>query len=52
LSYLKRWRVDYLKIDRSFVRYLTGAALDLTEEHERELADFGATTGNLRAVHN
>jgi hypothetical protein len=33
-------------------RYLTGAALDLTEEHERELADFGATTGNLRAVHN
>jgi hypothetical protein len=27
-----------------------GAALDLTEE--RELADFGATTGSLRAAHN
>jgi diguanylate cyclase (GGDEF)-like protein/PAS domain S-box-containing protein len=25
-------------------RYLSGAALDLTEEHERPLADFGATT--------
>jgi diguanylate cyclase (GGDEF)-like protein/PAS domain S-box-containing protein len=116
LSYLKSWRVDYLKIDRSFVRdlvtdvsdlaivsaiiamarhlniqvvaegiegwqqleklrqlgcalaqgflfakpapadqcrrYLTGAPLDLTEENDRQLSDFGGTTGDLRAANN
>ncbi len=31
-------------------RYLTGTPLDLTEEQERQLADFGATTGSLRAA--
>jgi diguanylate cyclase (GGDEF)-like protein/PAS domain S-box-containing protein len=29
-------------------RYLTGEPLDLTEEQEHQLSDFGATTGNLR----
>jgi predicted signal transduction protein with EAL and GGDEF domain len=29
-------------------RYLTGEPLDLTEEQERQVSDFGATTGNLR----
>jgi len=112
LSYLKSWRVDYLKIDRSFIRdlvtdasdlaivsaiiamarhlnikvvaegiegwqqlekirqlgcglgqgflfakpmpedqcqrYLSGEPLDLTQEQERQISDFGATTGNLR----
>lgn len=112
LSYLKRWRVDCLKIDRSFIRdvvtdasdlaivsaiiamarhlnikvvaegiegwqqlekvrqlgcglgqgflfakpvpedqchrYLTGEPLDLTQEQERQISDFGATTANLR----
>jgi diguanylate cyclase (GGDEF)-like protein/PAS domain S-box-containing protein len=32
------------------VRYLTGEPLDLTGELEHQLADFGATTGNLRTV--
>lgn len=114
LSYLKRWRVDCLKIDRSFIRdvvtdasdlaivsaiiamarhlnikvvaegiegwqqlekvrqlgcglgqgflfakpvpedqchrYLTGEPLDLTQEQERQISDFGATTGNLRVA--
>ncbi|MBS0419401.1 MAG: EAL domain-containing protein [Proteobacteria bacterium] len=114
LSYLKRWRVDFLKIDRSFVRdlvtdasdlaivsaiiamarhlnikvvaegiegwqqleklrqigcglgqgylfakpvpedqcqrYLTGEPLDLTVEQERQVSDFGATTGNLKVA--
>jgi diguanylate cyclase (GGDEF)-like protein/PAS domain S-box-containing protein len=31
-------------------RYLTGAALDLTEEQEHQRCDFGATTANLRAA--
>jgi predicted signal transduction protein with EAL and GGDEF domain len=30
-------------------RYLTGEPLDLTEEQELQVSDFGATTGNLRA---
>ncbi len=114
LSYLKRWRVDCLKIDRSFIRdlvtdasdlaivnaiiamarhlnikvvaegieswqqlekvrqlgcalgqgylfakpapedhchrYLTGESLDLAQEQERQIKDFGATTGNLRVA--
>ena len=29
-------------------RYLTGEPLDLTEEQELQVSDFGATTGNLR----
>jgi EAL domain-containing protein (putative c-di-GMP-specific phosphodiesterase class I) len=29
-------------------RYLTGEPLDLTEEQEHQLSDFGATTPNLR----
>jgi len=116
LSYLKRWRVDCLKIDRSFIRdlvtdasdlaivsaiiamarhlnikvvaegiegwqqlekvrelgcglgqgflfakpapedqchrYLTGEALDLTQEQELQINDFAATTGNLRVANN
>jgi EAL domain-containing protein (putative c-di-GMP-specific phosphodiesterase class I) len=31
-------------------RYLTGAPLDLTQEQEHQLGDFGATTGNLQAA--
>ena len=31
-------------------RYLTGEPLDLTEEQERQGADFGATTGSLRVA--
>lgn len=30
-------------------RYLTGEPLDLTEEQELQVSDFGATTGNLRS---
>ena len=33
-------------------RYLTGEPLDLTEEQEHQLADFGATTGNLRVANS
>ena len=31
-------------------RYLTGAPLDLTEEQDHQLADFGTTTANLKAA--
>ncbi len=31
-------------------RYLTGEPLDLTEEQERQVSDFGATTGNLKVA--
>jgi len=31
-------------------RYLTGEALDLTQEQDRQLTDFGATTGNLQVA--
>lgn len=31
-------------------RYLTGEPLDLTEEQERQISDFGATTGNLKVA--
>jgi len=33
-------------------RYLTGAPLDLTEEQDHQLADFGTTTANLKAAAN
>ena len=33
-------------------RYLTGAPLDLTEEQDLQLSDFGATTGNLQAANS
>jgi EAL domain-containing protein (putative c-di-GMP-specific phosphodiesterase class I) len=33
-------------------RYHTGAPLDLTEEQERQISDFGATTGNLQVANN
>jgi EAL domain-containing protein (putative c-di-GMP-specific phosphodiesterase class I) len=33
-------------------RYLTGAPLDLTEEQEHQLSDFGATTANLKTGSN
>jgi len=31
-------------------RYLTGEPLDLTQEQERQISDFGATTGNLQVA--
>ena len=31
-------------------RYLTGEPLDLTQEQERQINDFGATTGNLQVA--
>jgi EAL domain-containing protein (putative c-di-GMP-specific phosphodiesterase class I) len=33
-------------------RYLTGEPLDLTQEQEHQLSDFGATTGSLRVANN
>jgi EAL domain-containing protein (putative c-di-GMP-specific phosphodiesterase class I) len=33
-------------------RYLTGAPLDLTEEQEHQLSDFGATAANLKTGSN
>ena len=34
------------------LRYLTGEPLDLTQEQERQISDFGATTGNLQVANN
>jgi EAL domain-containing protein (putative c-di-GMP-specific phosphodiesterase class I) len=32
------------------LRFLTGEPLNLTEEQERQVSDFGATTGNLKVA--
>lgn len=34
------------------LRYLTGEPLDLTQEQERQITDFGATTGNLKVANS
>jgi EAL domain-containing protein (putative c-di-GMP-specific phosphodiesterase class I) len=34
------------------LRYLTGEPLDLTQEQDRQITDFGATTGNLKVANN